>query len=65
MAGRPIKQGLEYFPLDVDFFNDEKIEFISARFGTRGEAIALRLRCKIYRIGNNTPRSNDEALLLA
>lgn len=65
MAGRPIKQGLEYFPLDVDFFNDEKIEFLSARFGTRGEAITLRLLCKIYRIGYNTPWSDDEALLLA
>ncbi len=26
---RPNKQGLDYFPLDVDFFNDEKIEAIS------------------------------------
>lgn len=65
MAGRPTKQGLEYFPLDVDFFNDEKIEFVSARFGAKGEIIAIRLLCKIYRIGYYTEWNEDESTLLA
>lgn len=65
MAGRPTKQGLEYFPLDVDFFNDEKIEFVSARFGTKGEVISVRLLCKIYRIGYYTEWNKDESILLA
>lgn len=65
MAGRPKKQGLEYFPLDVDFFNDEKIEFVSARFGIKGEIIAIRLLCKIYRMGYYTEWNEDESTLLA
>jgi hypothetical protein len=27
------KSGLDYFSFDIDFFNDEKIEFVSAKFG--------------------------------
>ena len=59
------KSGLEYFPLDVDFFQDEKIMFVSARFGTKGEAIAVRLMCKIYRQGYFVHWDDDAALLFA
>ncbi|EAE0718376.1 DUF4373 domain-containing protein [Listeria monocytogenes] len=45
---RPTKDGLDYFPLDVDFFENEKIEAISGEFGLKGEAIAIRLLCAIY-----------------
>lgn len=62
---RPSKIGLDYFPLNVDFFNDEKIEFVSARFGIKGEIIAIRLLCKIYRIGYYTEWNEDESTLLA
>ncbi len=65
MAGRPTKQGLDYFPLDVDFFNDEKIELVSARFGVKGEIITIRLLCKIYRNGYYTVWDEDECTLLA
>jgi Domain of unknown function (DUF4373) len=51
---RPIKEGLEYFPLDVDFFNDEKIEAISGEFGLKGEIIVIKLLCTIYRNGYYT-----------
>ena len=59
------KTGLEFFYLDVDFFNDEKIQFVSARFGAKGEAVTLRLLCKIYRQGYYTAWDDDAALLLA
>jgi hypothetical protein len=59
------KQGLEYFSLDVDFFQDEKIQFISSRFGMKGELAAVRLLCKIYRQGYYTDWNNDIALLFA
>jgi hypothetical protein len=59
------KTGLDYFSFDVDFHNDEKIEFLSARFGLKGEAIAVRLLCKIYRNGYFLPWGDDEALLFA
>ena len=59
------KTGLDYFPLDVDFFQDEKIQFVSARFGTKGEAITVRLLCKIYRQGYYIDWNEDMALLFA
>ncbi len=62
---RPIKQGLSYFPVDVDIFEDEKIQFVSAKYGALGEAITLRLLCKIYRNGYFLRFSNDDILLFA
>ena len=59
------KTGLDYFSFDVDFFQDEKIQFVSARFGFKGEVIAIRLLCKIYRNGYYMDWSEDIALLLA
>lgn len=48
---RPRKSGLDYFPLDVDFFSDEKIIVASGKFGIVAEVAALRLLCCIYRRG--------------
>lgn len=48
---RPNKIGLDYFPLDVDFFEDEKMLAISGEFAVKGEVITLRLLCEIYRSG--------------
>lgn len=48
---RPKKTGLDYFPFDVDFFNDEKIEAISGEFGIKGEIVAIKLLTAIYRNG--------------
>ena len=48
---RPTKSGLEYFPLDVDFFEDEKVIAISREFGCKGEAVTLRLLCAVFRHG--------------
>jgi len=59
------KTGIDYFPLDIDFFNDEKIQFVSARFGMKGEAITVRILCKIYRNGYYTEWNDDIALLFA
>jgi hypothetical protein len=48
---RPNKQGIDYFPFDVDFFNDEKIGAISGEFGIKGELACIKLLCAIYRQG--------------
>lgn len=48
---RPVKKGLDYFPFDVDFFEDEKIAAISGEFGLKGEIVAVKLLCAIYRNG--------------
>src|SRR5688572_32635359 len=62
---RTIKAGLNYFPFDVDFFNDDKIELVSSEFGTKGEVIAIRLLCLIYRNGYYYSWGKDESLLFA
>lgn len=46
---RPVKEGLDYFPLYVDIFEDEKIEAISGEFGIKGEIIVVKLLCAIYK----------------
>lgn len=48
---RPEVSGLQYFSFDVDFFNDEKIQAVSAEFGIKGEMVAIRLLCAIYSKG--------------
>lgn len=48
---RPKKTGLEYFPFDVDFFDDEKIVAIAGEFGIKGEMTAIKLLCAVYRNG--------------
>jgi len=62
---RKNKPGLDYFPLDVDFFEDDKIELISSEFGTKGESITIRLLCRIYRNGYFYQYGPDESLLFA
>ena len=48
---RPIKDGLSYFPFDVDFFSDIKIKSLRARFGADGITLYLYILCEIYRNG--------------
>ena len=51
VMGRQRKVGLDYFPLDIDFFDDEKIIAISGEFGIKGEITVIKLLCAIYRNG--------------
>lgn len=48
---RPRKTGLDYFPFDCDFFDDEKIIAVAGEFGIKGEMAAIKLLCAIYRNG--------------
>lgn len=48
---RPNKTGLDYFPLDVDFFADEKMAAISGEFGIKGDIAVIKLLCAVYRNG--------------
>ena len=47
--GRPIKQGLEYFSFDTDFFSDVKVRRISRACGPASTSILICLLCNIYR----------------
>ena len=48
---RPKKNGLSYFPLDVDFFEDSKIKILRARYGRDGIVFYIYLLCEIYKQG--------------
>ena len=45
-AGRPLKNGVDYFPLDV--ICDDKIELIEAEHGIQGFGILIKIYQKIY-----------------
>lgn len=46
---RPLKQGIEYFSFDVDFFSDVKIRKIARACGPASTSILICLLCNIYR----------------
>lgn len=48
---RPLKDGIDYFPIDIDIFDDEKVIPISSQYGAAGECILIRLLCAIFRNG--------------
>lgn len=49
--GRKTKVGLEYFPFDIDFFQDIKIRKLIKYQGGKSVAVYLNLLCTIYRDG--------------
>lgn len=48
---RPTKEGLEYFPLDTDIDQDEKIIVVVAKYGMKGFGVIVRLMMEVYRNG--------------
>lgn len=48
---RPIKEGIDYFPFDVNFFFDKKIKRLRAGYGNDGVMVYVYLLCEIYRNG--------------
>ena len=63
---RPVKDGIDYFPLDTDFLIDDKIRLIKAEFGAKGILILIALFCDIYRTtGYYKVWSEDACFLMA
>ncbi|MHA3843931.1 DUF4373 domain-containing protein [Lactiplantibacillus plantarum] len=48
---RPIKEGLDYFPLDVDFAVNDKTEAIMGEFGPKGVLFMIYLLSAVYQNG--------------
>jgi hypothetical protein len=63
VMSRPIKQGLEYFALDVN--SDEKIELIEAKYGIAGFGILIKLYQKIYKEGYYIKWTEESILLFS
>jgi hypothetical protein len=62
---RPQKEGLDYFPLDVDMDQDDKIALIEARYGLIGFGVVIRLFMKIYKNSYFYEWTEKEQLLFA
>lgn len=62
---RPIKEGLEYFPLDCDIDQDDKIALIEAQHGIVGFGIVIKLLMKIYKNGYFYEWTEKEQLLFS
>lgn len=63
---RPPKEGLGYFPLDVDFLGDKKVKLLKAEFGAAGVLVFLAILAEIYRNNGYYMRwDRDDCLLMA
>ena len=45
----PTKQGIDYFPLDADLDQDDKLQMIIGEFGIKGEIIFIKLLSSTFR----------------
>lgn len=59
---RPIKVGLDYFPLDVDFFSNKKIKALRRAYGATGIAVYLNILCRVYSSGYYYRFTSEEDL---
>lgn len=62
---RPQKVGLDYFPLDVDIDQDDKVAIIEAQHGIVGFSIVIKLLMKIYSEGYYYDWTEKEQILFA
>lgn len=62
---RPQKVGLDYFPLDVDIDQDDKVAIIEAQHGILGFSIVIKLLMKIYSEGYYYDWTEKEQILFS
>ena len=57
---RPQKKGIEYFPLDVGFFEDKAIKVLKGRYGTDGITVYLYILCAAYKENGYYAKADDD-----
>ncbi len=62
---RPKMNGLLYFPFDIDFFEDNKIRILRARYRSDGIHIYIFLLCEIYKNGYYIKVDEDFEYIIA
>ena len=62
---RPQKSGIDYFPLDVDMDQDDKVLLIEAKHKITGFAVLMKLLMKIYKEGYFYKWTEREQLLFS
>ena len=57
--------GINYFPVGVNFMEENAMEVIEAKYGIKGSAIVLKLMCKIYKEGYYIRWDKEQCLIFA
>ena len=57
--------GINYFPVGVNFMEENAMEVIEAKYGIKGAAIVLKLLCKIYKEGYFIRWDEEQCLIFA
>lgn len=60
-----ISKGIPYFPTSTNFFDEEVVELLEAKFGVLASYIVLRLLCKIYKEGYYISWGKEQNLIFA
>lgn len=60
-----INKGIPYFPTSANFFDEEVMELLEAKFGILASYIVLRLLCKIYKEGYYISWGKEQNLIFA
>lgn len=61
---RPIKDGVSYWPFDVDMLDDDKFKLLRAEFGIKGVYVALVILNSVYKDKGYYKRWDDDSCLL-
>jgi hypothetical protein len=62
---RPSKNGLDYFPLDVDIDQDDKVAMIEALHGIEGFGVLIKILMRIYKEGYCYEWNEKEQILFS
>lgn len=57
--------GINYFPVNVNFTEESAMEVIEAKYGAKGSGIVLKLMCKIYKEGYYIHWSDEQCMIFA
>ena len=57
--------GINYFPVSVNFMEENAMEVIEVKYGIKGSAIVLKLMCKIYKEGYYIRWDKEQCLIFA
>lgn len=58
-----INKGISYFPTPANFFDEEVMELLEAKFGVLASYVVLRLLCKIYKEGYYISWGKEQSLI--
>lgn len=58
-----ISKGIPYFPVSANFFEEEVMELLEAKYGVLSSYVVMRLLCKIYKEGYYISWGKEQCLI--